>query len=431
MLTSIAAPVFVIGVLVLFHELGHFLVAKRAGIRVEAFSIGFGPALASFERGGTVYKISWIPFGGYVRMSGEEPDEEQQGPEPWRFHRKSVPVRFAVIIAGPAANFILAVAVYSLIFAVYGVDTLETTRIGEVLPDTPAARAGLLEGDVVTEVNGSPVSDWRGLVEAIRRERGGGATLRLLREGAERTLSVGPLGDEPLGITPRLDSRVGEVFPGGPAAAAGLERGDRIVALAGDLIDDWDDLRETLEPLAGETVTLRYERAGEILETRVSPESVEEEGEGGETRTVGRLQVGQFTERKRIGPVAAVREGFLQTGWVVRNVVEFLRILVTGRATTDMVGGPVSIFHLSGESARHGFDTLLSLLAFLSIELGMLNLLPVPVLDGGHLVFLFIEGVRRRPLSLKQRSLLQQIGLLVILGLMVTVTVLDVGRLLG
>ncbi|MFH1279686.1 MAG: RIP metalloprotease RseP [Candidatus Eisenbacteria bacterium] len=431
MLTSIAAPVFVIGVLVLFHELGHFLVAKRAGIRVETFSIGFGPAIASFERGGTVYKISWVPFGGYVKMSGEDPDEEQEGPEPWRFHRKSVPIRLAVILAGPAANFVLAVAVYSLIFGVYGVDTIETTRVGQVLPDTPAARAGLLEGDVITEVDGAPVSDWRGLVEAIRDGGEKGAALVVLRDGTELPIRLSPRGDEALGFAPELDARVGEVFSGGPAAEAGLERGDRIVELSGVPIEGWDDLRETLEPLAGETVALRYERAGEIRETVVSPEAIEEEGTDGGTRTVGRLQVGQYTERRRIGPIAAVREGVLQTGWVIRNVVDFLRILVTGRATADMVGGPVSIFHLSGESARHGFDTLLSLLAFLSIELGMLNLLPVPVLDGGHLVFLLIEGVRRRPLSLKQRALLQQIGLLVILGLMVTVTVLDVGRLLG
>jgi regulator of sigma E protease len=429
-LTSIFAPIFVIGVLVLFHELGHFLAAKRAGIRVEAFSIGFGPSIVSWKQGFTVYRIAWIPFGGYVKMSGEEPSEGEEGAdEPWRFHRKGVGARAGVLVAGPFANLVLAVLTYTLLFAIFGMDKIGTTRIAAVVPGSPAAEAGLRPGDTIVSVDGVRVGDWDELLEAMEGGSGG-RHLSVMRGGEEIAIEV-PAGEgKELGVGPDVDAVIGEVVRGGPADAAGLVKGDRVLAVGERPVAGWNDLRLAVERLPGEEVILRIRRGGETIEKKAVLDVVEEKGEAGEAKQVGRLQVAPLQERRRLGPLSALREGVAQTAWVVRNVFEFLKILFSGRVTADMVGGPVSIFHISGESARRGIDTLLSLLAFLSVELAILNLLPIPVLDGGHLVFLGIEAIRRRPLSVKQRTILQQIGLAVILLVMVTVTVFDVGRLL-
>jgi regulator of sigma E protease len=426
---SILAPVLVIGVLVLVHELGHFLAAKRAGIRVETFSIGFGPALVSFERGGTVYKIAWVPFGGYVKMAGEDPDEQGEGAdEPWRFHRKSVPARASVILAGPAANLVLAVLVYAFLFGAFGVERLGTTRIASVDPGSAAEAAGILGGDRIVAVDGKAVEGWEEVAEALEKA-GEAATLTLRRGDEEVAANVALGGEGSVGLTPDVEARVGDVFPGGPADEAGLRKGDLILAIAGEDVDGWADLRLTVERRPGERVGVRFEREGKIQDAEVVLQAVEEKAEDGSSRSVGRLQVSPYRERVRLGPIAALREAVVQTAWVIGNVFDFLRLLVTGGLRADMVGGPVSIIHISGESARRGFDTVVSLLAFLSVELGILNLLPVPVLDGGHMLFLAIEAVRRRPLSVKQRLVLQQIGLALILVVMVTVTVYDVGRL--
>jgi regulator of sigma E protease len=432
MLTSVVAPILVIGVLIFFHELGHFLAAKRAGIRVEAFSIGFGPAIVSVARGETVYKLAWIPFGGYVKMSGEDPEEPgETADEPWRFHRKSVPVRSGVILAGPVANILLAVILYALLFYVFGIERIGTTRIGEVVPDSPAGRGGLRAGDTIVEVNGRKVANWEEIGRALGK-KSEGARLVVAREGERvaATIVVGGEGGDAFGIVPDVDAVVGEVLPRGPAEMAGLRKGDRILDVDGRAIAGWTDLRRTVEGKPGETVSIRFERDGAVREETVVLEEAEEKDAGGAVRKVGRLQVAPLQERVRLGAAAALSEGVRQTVWVMRNVIEFLRVLLSGGVSADMVGGPVSIFHISGESARRGADTLLALLAFLSVQLGMLNLLPIPVLDGGHMLFLGIEAVRRKPLSVKQRLVLQQLGLAFILLVMVTVTVFDVGRLL-
>jgi len=430
MLTSIVAPILVIGVLIFFHELGHFLAAKRAGIRVEAFSIGFGPAIVSVARGETVYKLAWIPFGGYVKMSGEDPEEPgATADEPWRFHRKSVPVRSGVILAGPVANILLAVITYALLFYVFGIERIGTTRIGEVLPDSPAARAGLRGGDTIVEVNGREVGSWEEIGRALGK-KDEPTRLVVAREEERVAATIVVRGEEVFGIMPDVDAVLGDVLPRGPAEKAGLRKGDRILEVGGRAIGGWTDLRRTVEEKPGETVSIRFERDGAVREETVVLDEVEEEDAAGAVRKVGRLQAAPLQERERLGAAAALAEGVRQTVWVMRNVIAFLRVLLSGGVTADMVGGPVSIFHISGESARRGADTLLALVAFLSVQLGMLNLLPIPVLDGGHMLFLGIEAVRKKPLSVKQRLVLQQLGLVFILLVMVTVTFFDVGRLL-
>lgn len=431
MLINIIAPIFVIGILVFFHELGHFLVAKRSGIRVEVFSIGFGPAIVSLRRGETDYKISWVPLGGYVKMSSELPEEDEEGgDEPWRFYNKSVPVRSAVILAGPVANMVLAFVVYTMIFSIYGIEFIETTRIGQIYPDSPAAVAGIEVGDRIVEVDGAAVGDWGEMARRIGGVKNDPLALVVERGGEMLPLSVDREGGAVVGFLPDLDARVGEVLPGGPADRGGLKKGDRILALDGVSVVGWNDMRGLIESNPAREITVRFEREGETRKTAVTPDAVMSETAEGEEKEVGMLQIGQYLDRKRIGIFPAAREGFLQTAFMTKNTLLVLKALVTFRANKEMVGGPVSIFQLSGQTAKRGWYYLLSLIAGLSVGLGLLNLMPIPVLDGGHMVFLGVEGIRRKPVPPALRATLQQIGLIVILILMVTVTVFDVGRLL-
>ena len=429
MITSVLAPIFVIGVLVLFHELGHFLVAKWSGIRVEAFSIGFGRAICSFQKGDTTYKVAWIPFGGYVKMSGEDPDDSGCD-EPWRFHKKSVPVRSAVILAGPIANLITAVLLYAFIFSIYGIPVTTSTEIGAVIPDSPAAIAGLQGGDTILEVAGVQVENFEEVSERIEGLMGGIIPLSVLRQGETIALSLDLPEGTSVGVVAESESRVGNVIMGGPADRAGIRRGDRITAINAVPLTRWSELRALLAGVASEEVEVAWNRDGENMLATVTPDRVEEPGPDGTVVQTAKLQITQYQEMKRLGPIAALDEGAKQTWYVVENVFAFLKIVLTGNASRDMVGGPVQIFQVSSQQAKEGFDKLLLLMAFLSVQLGILNLLPIPVLDGGHMVFLAAEAIRRKPLSVTQRTVLQQIGMIVILGLMVTVTVFDVGRLL-
>ncbi|NNE07657.1 MAG: RIP metalloprotease RseP, partial [Gemmatimonadetes bacterium] len=271
---SLLAPILVIGILVFFHELGHFWVAKRSGIRVEAFSIGFGPQIFGFTRGETEYKVSWIPFGGYVKMAGEEPDD-QGGDEPWRFHKKSVPVRSAVILAGPVANIILAIVVYALLYFTYGMPVY-STEIGWVLPDTPAERAGIQRGDRITAVAGEPVADFTELAEAIVARKDEALPILVTRGGSTVELSL-TLGDASLiGIQPESPPVIGNVVPGGAADRAGMLSGDRIVRIGTESIARWSDLRLALQQDIGEELSIAWERAGVREETALKPDIFEE-----------------------------------------------------------------------------------------------------------------------------------------------------------
>lgn len=228
---------------------------------------------------------------------------------------------------------------------------------------------------------------------------------------------------------PESDSRIGNVIPRGPADRVGIRRGDRIISIGDQPIERWSELRSAMERHGGGELIVSWERDGERHQASLLPDEVEETLADGTKTTVAKLQVMPYSELYRLGPVDAFSAGIRQTGLVIGDVFVFLKYLFAGRVGKDDVGGPIQIFQFSGQQAKQGFDRLLALMAFLSVQLGILNLLPIPVLDGGHMVFLIAEAIRRRPLSIGQRQVLQHIGLLVILGLMLTVTVFDVGRL--
>lgn len=352
MLTLISFVV-VIGIIVLAHEWGHFIAARLTGIRVETFSIGFGPAIRSWTRGETEYRLSWLPLGGYVKMAGMI-DEGLDGEDsitgaPDEFMSKNTLQKIFVISAGVIMNFVLAVIVYTLVAGFWGVgQPSELPVIGATSPGMPAARAGLLPGDRVLSVDGARTADWAGLAAAIHARPGETVELRLLRGGAD-TLSVF--------LAPEV----------------------------------------AVQPGAGRVGLIGIEPAFDI---------------------------------RRVGPLQAVSAGARQTVAVAGVAFGTIRALVTGEAGLKDIGGPIFIAQLSGESARGGLANFLAFLAFISVNIGFLNILPFPVLDGGHLVYVLIEAVIRRPLPAKLKLWIQQAGMVLLLLLMVVVMKNDIFRLL-
>jgi len=343
--------VVVLGVLIFVHELGHFLVAKRAGVSVLKFSLGFGPKIAGFERGGTEYIVSAIPLGGYVKMLGEDPKEEVADRER-SFSARPVAWRSAIILAGPGANFLLAIVIFWVVFMV-GVPTL-ATKVGEVMDRFPAQDAGILKGD-------------------------------------------------------------------------------RIVAIEGRPIEKWDDLAKQIHQSPGRPVRLTVDREGRRFDLTVAPKVTKQKNLFGEEQEIGLLGIAPAEEflTERTDPIRAFGKAVYKTYDLSLLVVLTFVKLIQGVVPAKTIGGPLLVAQMAGEQARLGVLNLLFFTALLSINLGILNLLPVPILDGGHLFFSLIEAVRGRPISLKKREMAQQVGLVLLVALMIFAFYNDIFRLLG
>ncbi len=483
-LTYVVSFLVALGVLIFIHELGHFLVAKAVGVGVERFSLGFGPRLWSIRRGETEYCISAVPLGGYVKMVGEEAHGEEAihpkvrrsaGDEAWRaspdgaavppeHHRareamaeaaesvradpaksfvlKPLWARALIVFAGPGMNFVLAAVIFSVIFVVAGVAVLPPT-VGRVVPDSPAAQAGLQPGDEVVAVDGRPIRHWGQLEEDVVRSDGRPMTLAIMREGARREVTVAPRRmpartpfGEPtevwsLGAGAYLAPVVGEVRAGMPADEAGLRPRDRIVALDGQPIRTWEEMAEIISKRPGERITLTIERNGERLEVAVTPRAVTERDPLGRETRVARIGIGPSPPRTvlRLDPAAAIWRGLERTWDVtVLTLVSFWKLL-TGIIPASNIGGPLQIGMAAGQAAEEGVVPYALLLAVISINLAILNLLPVPMLDGGHLLFFAIEGVLGHALSVRKREIAQQIGLALLVLLMVFAIGNDILRL--
>jgi regulator of sigma E protease len=448
MLLTIGAFIVVLGVLIFVHELGHFMTAKAVGIGVPRFSIGLGPVTPlSFRRGETEYVISWIPFGGYVRMAtkedpvleGDAPEEEF--PEDKLFESKPLWARMLVISAGVIMNVLFAWLVYFFISAAYGRAEDPTTRIGAIdrerLPASAATLADLPVGAQILRVNGDTIASR----EAIRAAFGDITTSEIVIEFANHppvTLPIDGLSIdariETLAAMPPLwEPRIATVQTGSAADDAGIRPGDIVLSIGADTVTGWASMVGVLRESAGDTLTLRILRDGEILTlTAVPDERTTRTAAGGE-EAVGYLGIGPNvpTQRVRIGAGAAIVEAGRRVASDAQNVWFVLSNMVMGRISPRELGGPVLIGQLSGQTARLGLEVFLSFMALFSVNLAILNILPIPVLDGGHLVFLLIEGVRGKPLSLNLRMRLTQVGLAVLLGIMALAFTNDILRVFG
>lgn len=442
---TILAAVVVLGILIFVHELGHFLVAKRSGVGVLKFSLGFGPKLVGVKRGETEYLLSALPLGGYVKMIGEDPgDESLEAADLERsFSRKSVGTRARIILAGPLANLLLPVVIFWGVFAIAG-QPYFLPVVGTPEPGSPAAQAGLLPGDRVQALDGVRIERWTEIETALQSSSGRPLTLTVVRDGRTFDVRLTPravstrdiFGQETqawdLGLHPLLSTRIGQVLPGHVAEQTGLKSGDRILALNGRQVAEWEQLAKTIHASPGRPVRLTVERDGQRFDVEVTPRPTRQRGPGGDEE-IGLIGIGPAPEShsQRLNPVAALGAGVKKTADLSVLIVQGFVKLIQAKISPKTIGGPILIAQMAGEVVQRGPVELLSFTALLSINLAILNLLPIPVLDGGHLLFSLIEWLRGKPVSLRKREIAQQVGMVLLVGLMIFAFYNDIFRLLA
>ena len=431
-LITLLAFAFVLGVLIFVHELGHFLAAKRVGIRVLKFQLGFNPTILSLKRGDTEYGIGALPLGGYVKMAGDSPDETLTGRSD-EFLSKSKWERFQVLIMGPAMNLLLALVVTA--FVLYrGAEVpayLDMPPVvGTVTTGTPATKSDLRPGDRILSVAGRTVETWEQFFIAIGSRPNRETSLTIERDGREMERVVTPvvlpgqsrfeIGD--IGVLPNVHPHLQSVSPGEPGERAGLKAGDVILAVDGQPITFDTELRETIEKHPEQPITIAIRRDGAEQSVTVRP---------AKRGQIGRLGVLIANESKSLKPgplealVLSARKNVESAGLIFQTVWG----LITRETSPKQLMGPVAIAQLSGESAQLGLIPLLSLMAAISLNLGLLNLLPIPILDGGHIFIMALEGVARRDFSARVKEKMLLAGFVVLMMLMVTVIYNDLARI--
>ena len=413
-------------ILVTFHELGHFSVARLLGVGVSKFSVGFGKTLYSYRsrRSGTEYVLGVLPFGGYVKFIDEREDHVDPRDLPYAFNRQKLWVRAAIVIAGPGANFILAIFFYWLVFGI-GVPGVEPV-IGYVEPGSSAEAVGLQRGDRIARVNGRKVRSWGEHRYYLMNQVEAGKTLTfaiVTPTGRNKTVSIessrsqsGQLNplvlEEQIGVLPRLAPIVGTLIAGEVADASGIKVNDRFMVVDGIAINGWRDVVKTISSRPEQATRVSVLRNGALKTIVVVPKAIHSLDS-----VVGRIGVGPANHVNvvvRLGAGEAINRAVEATWLMSKLTVGMIVQMVQGKESTKNIGGPLSIAKYAGASAQYGFTAFLTFLAILSISLGILNLLPIPVLDGGHLVYFIIEAIKGGPVSEAFMYRSQQLGFAVL-----------------
>ena len=451
-LHSAIAFVVAIGVLVTVHEFGHFWVARRLGVKVLRFSVGFGRALWSRRSGadGTEYVVAMIPLGGYVKMLDESEGEVAEHERHRAFNRQPLSTRAAVIVAGPAFNFLFAILAYWCMYMV-GVEGLRPT-VAEVVPASVAERAGFRTGDEIESVRGAEAVTWQAAVQSIVAASLDGELIEVGVADAsgrrrERILDLGGIVVDDLtrgrffegiGLVPArpvVPAVIGRIEPGRPAERDGLRPGDRVVEADGETVAGWAHWVRIVRERPGETFGIVVERGGTGLHLRLTPD-VEYAGDVpfGRIGAAAREPEGlpeRFYVTERHAPGPALVKGVEKTAGVSVLTLRMLWKMLLMEVSVENISGPIGIAEYAGASARFGLARFLEFLGIVSVSLGILNLLPIPLLDGGHLLYCAVEFVRGRPVSEAARFMGQKVGIALLVGLMGLAFYNDLARLLG
>ena len=412
-----------LGFLIFIHEAGHFLVAKLFRVRVLVFSFGFGKRLFGFRHGDTDYRVSLIPLGGYVRMAGDTPEENVPG-NPDEFLSKPKWQRFLILVAGPAMNITIAILFVAALAMIGRDQTVSKPVVGEVNPNHPAARAGLQRGDVIVSINGDPVEDFGDVRMHISSSANTPLQVVYKRNGVPRTTTLTPIREDseygPIGLAgfkPGWESVVGGVEKGSPAERAGLRAGDRIVAVNGTPVREMSEYARLSDEAGVKPVRIDVQRGGQRHSFKVAASP-----DWGDTGR-GVLMESRFFQL----PLLPALRYSVQENWrMLKFVFAAVKRMVRGEGSVKELSGPLAIARISGEVLRLGILNFIALLAMISLQLGVMNLLPIPVLDGGHIMILLIEGAARRDLSLRVKERIQQLGFAVLATLMIVVLYNDV-----
>ncbi len=449
-LISLLSFLVAIGILVAVHEFGHFWVARKLGVKVLRFSIGFGKPIWKWQKNpdATEYVVGAVPLGGYVKMLDEREGDVPEHELPYTFNRQPVGSRIAIVAAGPLFNFIFAILAYWLVF-VLGVEGIKAV-VDEVEPDSPAATAGLRHGDQIVSVDGDATPTWGSLMQALLYRAVKKESVSLLvrdSQGLERhlTLSLPAIGEKSgspdlakeVGINPlrpSIEPVIDQVVKGSAAERAGLEPRDRVLFVNGKTIKSWSELVESVQAHPGESLVLTVERDGRQIDLSVTPEPVStDQGE------IGRIGAGvappeavpeKYRAELQYSPLRGIAEAVGKTWEMSAMTVRMLGKMIVGQASLENVSGPITIAQYAGYTATVGLVQFIGFLAIISISLGVINLFPVPLLDGGHLLYYLIEIVKGSPVSEQAQMLGQRLGIAMLVSLMALAFYNDIMRLL-
>lgn len=450
-LGTMAAFLLVLMAVVFVHEMGHFLVARWCGVTVTTFSIGFGKEIYSWvDSKGTRWRIAALPLGGYVKFlddanAASAPDEEKLKdltPEEraGAFQTKPVWQRAAVVFAGPGANFLFAAVIYTLVNLTVGVRNIPPV-IEAVAPGLPAEQAGLRAGDRITAVDGKPVDGFDDVLRMVSTSAGRTLAIDVERDGKRSTLSVTPLVREfsdslgvkarigEIGIKSNIPARIGEVIPGFPAEAAGIKAGDVVKSIDGVGLESFDALAGVVNASPNKPLKIIVERNGADVGVEVTPVSKPRQEATGEIVCIGRIGIAPApVDPQSVGILEACRLGVSETADLLTQAFHGMRDVFFGRQPLEQVGGPILMAEVTAKAVGYGLEQVFLLMAFFSANIGLLNLLPIPLLDGGHLVFYAVEAIRRRPLTPAVQEVCFRIGLAIVLLIMTVAFKNDIVR---
>ena len=445
----VLAAIFLLGPLIAIHEFGHYWVARKLGVKVLVYSIGFGPTVLNWtsKKSGIQYRLSALPLGGYVKMLDEREGDVKPEDLPFAFNRQSPWKRIAIVAAGPLINLIFAVLLFWILFLPQQEQL--NTRIGKVMPETPAAIAGLQVGDKVVAIDGKTTPTWEALNFALVDRAGetGQIQVQAEHQGQLKNFSL-PIQHflkdqtqsalDTLGFLPyrpKIEPVVDQLVPDGAANRQGMQKGDKIIAIDGVKTPDWFDVVDIVQKSPEKLLKIDVERQGKILQLQVMPQGKRDNmGNvtgmlGVQTKSAHITVPSQYKQTIQYTPVQAFGKAVQKTGEISSMILNSMTKMVRGLIGLENLSGPITIAKVAGQSAEMGWQTFISFMALMSVSLGILNLLPIPMLDGGHLVYYFIEAIRGKPVSEQIQMIGFKIGMVLLGSMMILALFNDFMRL--